>query len=89
MLSLLLLLQDLCRSALYFAHDTLKVGGHFVCKFYQGAEDKAFEKQMKAMFSKVHREKPESSRSESKESFFVGIKRLAKVDRNVVFDEGS
>lgn len=81
--------MDLCRSALYFAYDTLKVGGHFVCKFYQGAEDKAFEKQLKAMFQKVHREKPESSRSESKEAFFVGIKRLAKVDKNAVFDEGS
>jgi len=81
--------QDLCRSALYFAYDTLKVGGHFVCKFYQGAEDKIFEKQLKAMFHKVHREKPESSRPESKEAFFVGIKRLAKVDKNAVFDEGS
>ncbi|KAK5949070.1 2' O-ribose methyltransferase [Knufia fluminis] len=80
--------MDLCRSALYFAYDTLKVGGHFVCKFYQGAEDKQFEKQLKAMFHKVHREKPESSRSESREGFFVGIKRLAKVDKNAVFDEG-
>ncbi|KAK5079400.1 2' O-ribose methyltransferase [Lithohypha guttulata] len=81
--------MDLCRSALYFAYETLKVGGHFVCKFYQGAEDKQFEKQLKAMFHKVHREKPESSRSESKEAFFVALKRLAKVDRNAVFDEGS
>lgn len=40
------------------------------------------------MFQKVHREKPESSRSESRESFFVGIKRLAKVDKGKVFDEG-
>lgn len=84
----MLSVQDLCRSALYFAYDTLKIGGHFVCKFYQGAEDKTLEKQLKAMFSKVHREKPESSRSESKEAFFVGIKRLAKVDRNAVFDDG-
>ena len=57
--------QDLCRAALSFASDTLKTGGHFVCKFYQGAEDKAFEKLLKKMFAKVHREKPESSRSVS------------------------
>ncbi len=37
------------------------------------------------MFTKVHREKPESSRPQSKEAYFVGIKRLAKVDKEVVF----
>lgn len=36
-----------------------------MCKFYQGAEDKAFETTLKKMFAKVHREKPESSRSVS------------------------
>ncbi|EXJ93023.1 23S rRNA (-2'-O)-methyltransferase [Capronia epimyces CBS 606.96] len=79
--------MDLCRAALRFSYDTLKVGGHFVCKFYQGAEDKALEKSLKAMFHKVHREKPESSRSESREAYFVGIKRLAKVDKDAVFAE--
>lgn len=59
------MLQDLCKAALSFASDTLKSGGHFVCKFYQGAEDKAFEQQLKRMFARVHREKPESSRSVS------------------------
>ena len=57
--------QDLCRAALEFSFETLKTGGHFVCKFYQGAEDKSLEKALKAMFHKVHREKPESSRSVS------------------------
>ncbi|KIW14586.1 hypothetical protein PV08_07370 [Exophiala spinifera] len=77
--------MDLCRAALQFSYETLKVGGHFVCKFYQGAEDKALEKSLKAMFHKVHREKPESSRSQSKEAYFVGVKRLAKVDKDAVF----
>ncbi|EXJ53945.1 ribosomal RNA large subunit methyltransferase J [Cladophialophora yegresii CBS 114405] len=76
--------MDLCRAALRFSYDTLKVGGHFVCKFYQGAEDKSLEKSLKAMFHKVHREKPESSRAQSKEAYFVGIKRLAKVEKEVV-----
>lgn len=61
----LTVLQDLCKAALSFASDTLKSGGHFVCKFYQGAEDKALEQELKRMFTKVHREKPESSRSVS------------------------
>lgn len=81
--------QDLCRSALYFSHATLRIGGHFICKLYQGSEDKALEKSMKAMFHKVHREKPESSRKDSKEAYFIGLRRLAKVDREAVFREGT
>ncbi|KAK4239941.1 hypothetical protein C8A03DRAFT_42483 [Achaetomium macrosporum] len=71
--------MDLCHAALSFASDTLKPGGHFVCKFYQGAEDKAFENLLKKMFARVHREKPESSRSESREAFFVALKRKRDV----------
>lgn len=56
-------IQDLCRAALQFSFNVLKSGGHFVCKFYQGPEDKVLEKQLKALFDKVHRLKPESSRS--------------------------
>ncbi|KAL8871562.1 MAG: hypothetical protein Q9174_002634 [Haloplaca sp. 1 TL-2023] len=55
--------MDLCRAALTFASDTIRAGGHFVCKFYQGPEDKALEAQLRILFSKVHREKPESSRN--------------------------
>ncbi|OTA70395.1 ribosomal RNA methyltransferase MRM2 [Hypoxylon sp. EC38] len=67
--------MDLCLAALQFASDTLKTGGHFVCKFYQGAEDKDLELKLKKMFTKVHREKPDSSRSESRESYFVALHR--------------
>ncbi|CDM29208.1 Ribosomal RNA methyltransferase MRM2, mitochondrial [Penicillium roqueforti FM164] len=55
--------MDLCHAALRFSSDVLKAGGHFVCKFYQGAEDKELEQQLKELFKKVHRLKPESSRS--------------------------
>ncbi|KAF7719184.1 Uncharacterized protein PECH_003038 [Penicillium ucsense] len=58
--------MDLCNAALQFSSKVLKAGGHFVCKFYQGAEDKDLEKQLKEMFQKVHRLKPESSRSARK-----------------------
>jgi 21S rRNA (uridine2791-2'-O)-methyltransferase len=53
-------------SALTFAFDTLRTGGHFVCKYYQGAEDKVLESRMKRLFEKVHREKPEASRKVSR-----------------------
>ena len=56
------LAQDLCNAALRFASDVLRTGGHFVCKFYQGSEDKDLEMRLKAWFAKVHREKPDSSR---------------------------
>lgn len=45
-----------------------------MCKYYQGSEEKAFETKLKRLFTKVHREKPESSRSVSFPSaslFFV------------------
>ncbi|TGO09440.1 hypothetical protein BTUL_0166g00110 [Botrytis tulipae] len=67
--------MDLCNAALQFAFDTLRPGGHFVCKFYQGAEDKELELKLKKMFAVVYREKPESSRSESKEAYFVALRR--------------
>ncbi|ROW07622.1 hypothetical protein VPNG_06850 [Cytospora leucostoma] len=72
-------LLDLCHAALTFASDTLKTGGHFVCKFYQGAEDKALQKKLQKMFEKVHREKPESSRSDSKEAYFVALRRKGDI----------
>ncbi|KAI5927408.1 FtsJ-like methyltransferase-domain-containing protein [Camillea tinctor] len=67
--------MDLCLAALQFASDTLRPGGHFVCKYYQGAEDKNLEKELKKMFTKVERVKPEASRSESREGYFVALKR--------------
>ncbi|KAL2756098.1 hypothetical protein ACRALDRAFT_2064401, partial [Sodiomyces alcalophilus JCM 7366] len=57
--------MDLCYAALQFASDTLKHGGHFICKFYQGPEDREFETLLKQLFTEVRREKPESSRKVS------------------------
>lgn len=57
--------KDLCLAALSFAFDTLRTGGHFICKYYQGAEEKLLEKRLKRMFEKVHREKPDASREVS------------------------
>ncbi|KAI1196918.1 23S ribosomal RNA methyltransferase [Nemania serpens] len=70
---------DLCLAALQFASDTLRAGGHFVCKFYQGSEDKDLELKLKKMFGKVYREKPEASRNESKENYFVALRRKGDV----------
>jgi 21S rRNA (uridine2791-2'-O)-methyltransferase len=50
-------------AGLTFAFDTVRTGGHYLCKFYQGPEDKALETKLKRLFAKVTREKPDSSRS--------------------------
>ncbi|KAF1963595.1 FtsJ-domain-containing protein [Byssothecium circinans] len=79
--------MDLCMAALTFSFDALRTGGHFLCKFYQGAEEKAFETKLKRLFTKVHREKPESSRSASKEAYFVALKRKEAPKKEEVFRE--
>lgn len=80
----LTLFQDLCSAALTFCYDTLVTGGHFLCKFYQGSEDHAFELRLKKSFEKVYRIKPDSSRKESREAYFLGLRRRAGASREEV-----
>ncbi|KAF2174061.1 hypothetical protein M409DRAFT_48946 [Zasmidium cellare ATCC 36951] len=79
--------QDLCMAALTFAYDTLATGGHFLCKFYTGAEDHALELRLKKLFEKVHRIKPDATRKESKEAYFVALRRRAAIGREDVLGE--
>ena len=50
-------------------------------KFYTGAEDKALEMRLKKVFEKVKREKPEASRNESREMYFMCLRKRAGVIR--------
>ena len=59
------LAKDLCNAALDFAWDALKEGGTFLCKFYQGSEDKRLESRLRTRFRGVYRVKPASSRNVS------------------------
>ncbi|KAK4498402.1 hypothetical protein PRZ48_011060 [Zasmidium cellare] len=79
--------MDLCMAALTFAYDTLVTGGHFLCKFYTGAEDHALEMRLKKLFEKVHRIKPDATRKESKEAYFVALRRRNGVSREEVLGE--
>ncbi|KAH8634696.1 hypothetical protein IG631_10096 [Alternaria alternata] len=94
--------MDLCMAAMTFAFDTLKTGGHFLCKYYKGSEEKAFETKLKRLFAKVYREKPESSRAvrlvarltfftdwlqESREAYFVALRRKEMPTKEEVFQE--
>ncbi|KAL9531015.1 rRNA Methyltransferase [Sphaerulina musiva] len=80
--------MDLCMAALTFCFDTLSTGGNFICKFYTGAEDHAMEMRLKKLFEKVHRIKPDSTRKESKEAYFVGLRRKAGAKRAEVLEDG-
>lgn len=79
--------MDLCDAALVVAIDLLRPGGSFACKVYTGKEDRLLEKRMKMVFSKVCRFKPDSSRNESKELYFVGLGKRDKIDKLKVFTD--
>ncbi|KAI9211026.1 hypothetical protein DS838_004103 [Geotrichum bryndzae] len=73
------------QQTLMFALDTLKPNGKFVCKFYTGVEDKHLEARLKRTFKHVFREKPNSSRSESREMYFVATGRVREATKKSVF----
>lgn len=61
----------LIEEAFQLAQQHLIKGGSFVVKFFMGPDIKAFGEMLRARFDTVKSFKPQSSRSESFESFFV------------------
>jgi 23S rRNA (uridine2552-2'-O)-methyltransferase len=57
--------------ALDMARQTLKSGGTFVVKVFQGVGSEQYLKDVRKSFGKVSIRKPEASRSESREVYFV------------------
>jgi len=64
---------ELCEMALYYARMYLKPGGYFICKIFDGPDIQHFRADMKKSFRKIEMVKPESTRKESKEFFFIGL----------------
>lgn len=64
---------ELCERALEMAVQWLMPGGDLVVKIFEGPDVKAFTDSMRPLFSQVKSFKPKSSRSESKETFIVGL----------------
>ena len=62
----------LCELALEFARESLKPGGDFLIKVFQGEGFEPFLKEMRATFNKVVTRKPEASRSNSREVYLLG-----------------
>jgi len=64
---------ELCQLALKTAQQVLQQRGHFICKLFQGEEFTNFKNQLKKNFKKVEIFKPQSSRKQSKEIFFIAL----------------
>ena len=67
----------LIEAAADFAIETVKPGGAFVTKAFQGGETEAVLRTLKAAFAEVRHVKPKASRSDSSELYLVatGLKR--------------
>ncbi|SMN19021.1 similar to Saccharomyces cerevisiae YGL136C MRM2 Mitochondrial 2' O-ribose methyltransferase, required for methylation of U(2791) in 21S rRNA [Maudiozyma saulgeensis] len=76
---------DLCDAALITAIDLLRPNGSFVCKLYTGREEHLFKKRLHKVFKKVYKFKPDSSRSMSKEVYYVGLEKKISIDKIDVF----
>ncbi len=68
----------LAELALDFACQTLKPGGDFVTKVFEGEGMVEYRSLVKQSFSKMLVRKPDASRSESRELFIVGKSKLSK-----------
>ncbi|NOY07975.1 MAG: RlmE family RNA methyltransferase [Spirochaetes bacterium] len=65
---------EIARSVFGLALGTLKKGGNLVIKVFQSEDVNDFLKNIRKMFFEAKTFKPKSSRNESREIFFVGIK---------------
>jgi 23S rRNA (uridine2552-2'-O)-methyltransferase len=63
----------LCFLALDVASQWLKPGGHIVVKFFHSEDFKDLKKRMELEYKKCEVLKPQSTRSESKEIFLIGL----------------
>jgi len=61
----------LCELALDIAKRNLKPGGSFVCKMFHSDEFEGYREKLRECFKKVENIRPQSTRKESKEIFFI------------------
>ncbi|KAJ2744946.1 hypothetical protein GGI20_002553 [Coemansia sp. BCRC 34301] len=63
--------MNLCEDVLAFAHQFLACGGSLVLKFFMGGGEAELRKALKESFDRVVVEKPDASRKQSSEQYFV------------------
>ncbi len=61
----------LCEMALDFANKHLRIGGHFVCKVFEGADFQQFRNDVKGRFKSLYQFHPPASRSSSSEIYLI------------------
>lgn len=66
---------ELCEMAVKISQKWLKTGGVFVCKLFHSEEFTQFRDQLKKLFTRVEVIRPQSTRKESKEIFFVAFEK--------------
>lgn len=67
--------SGLVELAMYYAEIMLKPGGNFAVKIFQGGDQQAFLKKMREIFTSSKGFKPEACRSESFETYLIGINK--------------
>ena len=67
--------HQLCEMGLHMAQQHLKPGGHYVCKFFDGIKFQPFRQALQAHFHKVQMLRPKSTRSSSRELFFMALNK--------------
>ncbi|KAJ1837408.1 hypothetical protein LPJ73_007410 [Coemansia sp. RSA 2703] len=70
--------MNLCEDVLAFSDQFLSYGGNLVMKFFMGGEEAEMKKALKMRFSKVLVEKPDASRKQSSEQYFVCLSKEEK-----------
>ncbi|MGI5174482.1 RlmE family RNA methyltransferase [Treponema sp. OMZ 840] len=68
---------DLAETAVYYAQAMLKKGGHCAVKIFQGGDQQAVLAKMKTLFSSARSFKPAACRSESFETYLIGLGKKA------------
>lgn len=67
--------SQLVEMAIWYAEKMLKPGGNFCVKMFQNGDQQAALKQMREIFTTAKGFKPEACRSESFETYLVGLKK--------------
>jgi 23S rRNA (uridine2552-2'-O)-methyltransferase len=72
---------EISERALEIAVRTLQPGGHLVVKVFQGGEEGQLLQRMREHFRRARAFKPRASRSESRETYFLGLFFSSKVEK--------
>lgn len=72
---------SIVRRVLEIAANTLKPGGTLVVKVFQGGEEGQLLRRMKSLFHRARAFKPEASRNQSRETYFLGFHYVGKVEK--------